>query len=138
MRITKQLSIFLENRLSGLAKICAVLSEAEINITALTIHDTVDHAIVRLIPDKHIKALLLLEQEGMHIVEQDVVVMDLDNKPGALASVVEKLARADISIDYAYCTASERQSFGCIVLKTSNIHQALELLRRDILGENFN
>ena len=128
VRIEKQLSIFLENRPGGLAKICGTLAETSINILAMTVHDTVDHAIVRLIADRPVKALLILEQLGLYILESDVVVLDLDNKQGALADVARKLARADINIEYAYCTATNHQGLGSLVLKTDETDRTLELL----------
>lgn len=128
VRIEKQLSIFMENRPGGLAKICGTLAETSINIMAMTVHDTVDHAIVRLIADRPVKALLILEQLGLYILESDVVVLDLDNKQGALAEVARKLARADINIEYAYCTATHHQGLGSLILKTDEIDRTLELL----------
>ena len=128
VKVEKQLSIFLENRPGGLAKICGTLSEAGINILALTIHDTVDHAIVRLLADRPVKALLILEQLGLYILESDVIVLDLDNQPGALAEVARKLARADINIEYAYCSATEHQGTGSLILRTDEPDRTLELL----------
>ena len=128
VKIEKQLSIFLENRPGGLAKICGTLAEASINILALMIHDTVDHAIIRLLADRPVKALLILEQLGLYILESDVIVMDLDNRPGMLAEVARKLARADINIEYAYCSAAEHQGGGCLILRTDEPERAKELL----------
>ncbi len=128
VKVEKQLSIFLENRPGGLAKICGTLAEAGINILALSIHDTVDHAIVRLIADRPVKALLLLEQLGLYILESDVVVVELENRPGALAEVARKLARADINIEYAYCSAYEHQTAGCLILRADEPERTLELL----------
>ena len=128
VRVEKQLSIFLENRPGGLAKICGTLSEAGINIMALTIHDTVDHAIVRLLADRPVKALLILEQLGLYLLESDVIVMELPNRPGALGEVARKLARADINIEYAYCSATEHQVAGCLILRTDEPERTLELL----------
>ncbi len=128
VRVEKQLSIFLENRPGGMAKICGTLSESGINILALSIHDTVDHAIIRLLADRPVKALLILEQLGLYILESDVVVLELDNRPGALAEVARKLARADINIEYAYCSATDHQSTGCLILRTDESERTLELL----------
>ena len=128
VRKEKQLSIFLENRPGGLARICGTLSEAGVNILALSIHDTVDHAIVRLLADRPVKALLLLEQHGLYILESDVIVMELDNRPGALAEAAQKLAHADINIQYAYCTATDHQGIGCLILKTDEMDRTIELL----------
>lgn len=126
----KQLSIFLENRPGGLAKICGTLAGAGVNILALSIHDTVDHAIVRLLADRPVKALLLLEQHGLYILESDVVVMELDNRPGALAAAAQHLAHADINIEYAYCTATNGQGVGCLILKTEEMDRTIELLSK--------
>lgn|SRR3989338_8910342 len=124
----KQLSIFLENRPGALAKVCGTLAEAGVNILALTIHDTVDHAIVRLLADRPVKAILLLEQQGLYILESDVVVMEMENRPGALAEVAQHLAHADINIEYAYCTAIDRQGTGCLILKTKELERTIEIL----------
>nr|AFD03217.1 amino acid-binding ACT domain protein [uncultured bacterium W4-21b] len=128
MPIRQQLSVFLENRPGMLARACSVLSENGINVLALSIHDTVDHAVVRFLVDMNTKALLLIESEGFYVLEQDVVVVDVDNRPGSLAEVARKLAKADINIDYAYCTANEGQSNGCLVLKTDEPERALDIL----------
>lgn len=129
MPIQKQLSVFLANRPGALANICSILSEAGINIQALSVHDTVDNAVVRLVVDNPTKALLLLEQEEFYILEQDVIVVSVDNRAGVLARVCEKLSRADINISYAYCTGTPDQSAGCIVLKTDQPERTIECLR---------
>ncbi len=128
VKVEKQLSIFVENRPGGMAKICGTLSEAGINILALTIHDTVDHAIIRLLADRPVKALLILEQLGLYILESDVVVLDLENRPGALADVARKLARADVNIEYAYCSTTLHLDTGSLVLRTDEPERTLELL----------
>ena len=128
VRKEKQLSIFLENRPGGLAKVCGILAESGINIVALTVHDTVDHAIVRVLADRPIKALLIMEQHGLYILETDVVVMEVSNQAGVLAELSRTLAHADINIDYAYCTSTERQGVGCIVMKTEDVDKTVEIL----------
>lgn len=130
IKLYKQLSIFLENRPGGLARISGILGEANVNILALAVHDTMDHAVVRLIADPHMKALLLLEQQGLYLLEHDVIVMKLDNRPGMLAEVARKLAHADINIDYAYCTATEHQLQGCLIFKTDSPDRTLEILNQ--------
>lgn len=125
----KQLSVFLVNRPGLLSRVCGVLSEAQINILALSVHDTVDTAVVRLVLDDPMKGLLLLEQEEFYITEQEVVVLNVDNRPGILARIAQCLGRADINIEYAYCTAGPSQTSGCIVLKTGEPERASECLR---------
>ncbi len=129
MPIQKQLSVFLPNRPGVLAHISSILAEADINILALSVHDTVDNAVVRLVLDNPTKALLLLEREELYIMEQEVVILAVDNQPGTLARIAQKLGHADINIQYAYCTAATRQVAGCIVLKTDQPESAMECLR---------
>ena len=130
MPIQKQLSVFMPNRPGVLANICSILSEAKINIIALAVHDTIDNAVVRFLVDYPTKALLLLEQEELYVLEQEVVVLEVDNKFGELTRICQVLAQADINIHYAYCTATIRQEAGCIVLKTDNPERTLEVLSK--------
>lgn len=130
MPVQKQLSVFLPNRPGVLARTCSILSDAGINIMAMAVHDTVDNAVVRFLVDHPTKALLLLEQEELYVLEQEVVVIDLDNRPGEIARISQALAEADINISYAYCTATTRQEVGCLVLKTDQPERALEILTR--------
>ena len=129
MPIHKQLSVFLANRPGVLAHISTILAEANVNILALSVHDTVDHAVLRLVLDHPTKALLLLEQEEFYVIEHEVVILAVDNEPGTLAKIAQKLGHADINIQYAYCTAAKGQVTGCIVLKTEQPEAAVECLR---------
>ena len=128
MPIQKQLSVFMPNRPGVLARTCSILSENEINIMALAVHDTIDNAVVRFLVDQPTKALLLLEQEELYVLEQDVVVLDVTHHAGELTRICQVLAQADINIQYAYCTAIPRQDSGCVVLKTDNPERTLHLL----------
>jgi hypothetical protein len=128
MPIQKQLSVFSANRPGVLAHICGILAEADVNIIAVSVHDTVDTAVVRLVLVDAMKGVLLLEQEEFFITEQEVVVLPVDNHPGVMAKVAQALGRADINIEYAYCTATNDQDMGCIVLKTAEAERALKAL----------
>ncbi len=130
MPIQKQLSVFLPNRPGVLARTCSILSDSGVNIMAMAVHDTVDNAVVRFLVDHPTKALLLLEQEELYVLEQEVVVIELDNRAGALARICQTLAEADINIAYAYCTAIRQQECGCLVLRTDQPERALEILSR--------
>jgi hypothetical protein len=132
MAIEKQLSVFMENKPGRLSTICGTLADNNINIYAMSVHDTVDHAIVRLIVDNPTKALIILEEEGVYIVTQDVVVLQIDNKPGIISHIAKKLFRADINIEYAYCTASRNQDMGCLVIKTKDAEQTQDILDEPI------
>ena len=128
MPIEKQLSVFIENKPGRLSRLCNTLAENGINIYAMSVHDTVDHAIVRLVVDNPTKAGVILEEEGVYTIAHDVVVLNIDNKPGIIATIAQKLFRADINIEYAYCTATKNQESGCLVIKTKDAEQTLEVL----------
>lgn len=130
MPIQKQLSVFLPNRPGIMARTCSILSEAGVNILAMTVHDTVDNAVVRFIVDHPTKATLLLEQEELYVMEQDVLVVEIDNQIGTLARICQTLAEADINIAYAYCTATANQECGCLVIRTDQPERAQELLSK--------
>lgn len=116
------------NRPGVLARTCSILSENSINLLAMAVHDTVDNAVVRILVDQPTKAILLLEQEELYVLEQDVVVLELSNAAGELTRMCQALAEADVNIMYAYCTATEKQETGCLVLRTDQPERALELL----------
>jgi len=128
--IQKQLSVFLPNRPGVMAKTCSILSMAGVNILAMAVHDTMDNAVVRFLVDYPTKALLLLEQEELYVLEQDVVVLEVDNQFGEITRIAQSLAKADINIAYAYCTATPQQERGAIVLKTDNPERTLEILSK--------
>lgn len=127
MPIMKQLSIFLENKPGVLGTFCEELAANEINILGLSVSDTVDHAVVRVLCDNSKKACTVLGDAGMLVVETDVLVVDLPDKPGILAQVAKKLAKAKINIEYAYGTAEA--SGGKLVLRVSDAKKALTLLK---------
>jgi hypothetical protein len=129
MRVDRQLAVFLENRPGTLARMCQALAEERINLLALTVSDTVDHAVVRIVVDKPDEAIHLLGANGMLVVESDVLIVDVPNKAGALAEIAERLADSDLNIEYAYCTAAEGQPKGMLVLRTRDPERAMEVLR---------
>lgn len=128
MQITKQLAIFLENRPGTLARVCDALAEAKINIYAITTSDTVDHSVIRMVVSDPRKALLLFEEHGTLVVEDDVLMVDGDNKPGSLAKIAHRLAAAKINIEYCYCATSPDAKKGLLVLRASDAHRALKVL----------
>jgi hypothetical protein len=128
MQITKQLALFLENRPGMLARVCDALSAASINIYAISTSDTVDHAVVRMVVSDPGKALYVFEEHGTLVVEDDVLMITGDNKPGSLAKVAHKLANAKINIEYAYCATPPDAKKGLLILRVSDPKKALKAL----------
>src|SRR5204863_9538276 len=128
MQITRQLAVFLENRPGTLARVCDALAEAKINIFAITTSDSVDHRVIRMVVSDPRKALLRFEEHGTLVVEDDVVMVDGDNKPGSLARIAHKLADAKINIEYCYSATSPDAKKGLLILRTSDANKALKVL----------
>ena len=128
MQITKQLAIFLDNRPGTLARVCEALSAAKISIYAITTSDTVDHSVIRMVVSDTDKALNLFEQHGTLVVDDDVVMLEGDNKSGSLANIANKLAKAKINIESCYSATSPGAKKGLMILRTSNAQKALKVL----------
>ena len=129
MEITKQLAIFLDNRPGTLARLADALAEARINIYAISTSDTVDHSVIRMVVSDYRKALLLFEEHGTLVVEDDVIMIEGDNKPGSLARLAHKLARAKINIEYCYCATPPNAKRGLLILRVSDANKALKVLK---------
>jgi hypothetical protein len=129
MEPATQLALFLSNRPGALAKVCEELAKAEINIHALSISDTVDHSIVRMVVSDPTKALMLLGEGGMIALEAEVLMIESNNEPGTLATIAEHLAKAGVNIEYAYLAASVHSKTGLMILRPSNIESAQAVLR---------
>jgi len=130
MPIQKQISVFVPNRPGSLARLCYTLADANINICAMTLHDTTDNTLVRCIVDNPMKAILLLEKEDYYVSEQDVVVVDISTEKGALMRISQSLAEADINIYYLYCASTKNQEGGCVVIMCDNADRALEIISK--------
>lgn len=128
MQISTQLALFLDNRPGTLARVCEALSRARINIYAITTSDTVDHSVVRMVVNDPRRALLLFEEHGTLVVESEVLMIEGDNKPGALARIAQRLAEGQINIEYCYCATPPEAKKGLLILRTSNARKALKLL----------
>jgi hypothetical protein len=127
MKVVKQLSIFLENRPGTLAKVADGLSAEGINIQGFSVSDTVDHAVIRLVVDKPLKALHYFGERGILVLDTDIVAIDLENRPGALSELSRKLGEHGINMDYAYGSIPEQGSSGTLFAKISDPAAALKV-----------
>jgi len=125
-RIT-EIFVLLDNRPSTLGNLCAYLAEEEINIEAIGVfHDTAKLYVKNL--NKAVKALSKREEYASHEL-RDVLLVDLENAPGALADVTSKLGDEGINIDYCYGTLSRKGDKVSVILDVSNIDRAEQLLK---------
>ena len=124
--IEKQLSIFLENKPGVLAEVCKTLEAHEINIRGISVSDTVDHAVVRMIVSDPHGAIHILGEHGTLVVETDVLAIELSDSPGELAKLASQLASARINVEYAY--GSSDHSSGIVFFRVSDIQKAVKVL----------
>ena len=128
MQITKQLAIFLDNRPGMLARVAEALSEAKINIYAITTSDTVDHSVIRMVVNDYRRALRVCEEHNSLVVEDDVLMVEGSNRPGEMARIAHKLADARINIEYCYSATPPDSRKGLMILRVSNPAKALKVL----------
>jgi hypothetical protein len=124
--IETQLSLFLVNQPGVLADVCKTLGDNNINIRGISVSDTVDHAVVRLVVDNPKKAVHLLGEHGVLVVDNEVLALDLGHSPGEMAKVARKFARGKINIEYAYGTADSTKA--TVFFRVSDARKAMQLL----------
>ena len=129
MAIKKQLSVFLENKIGVLERLCRSFKENKINITAISVSDTIDHAVVRMIVSNPEKAIYVLEDRGVLVVATDVLAVNVPDKPGALLSVCKKLAKAKVNLEYAYGTTGSSKGNSQLILRVDDIKKAQKVLK---------
>jgi hypothetical protein len=129
MRTIKQFSVSLVNRPGVLANICKALADEKINIAALTISDSADLGIMRFISDKPDLTKSILSRFDSPVTETEVLAVDMPNRPGALAGVLEKLNRAHININYAYVTAGTQDGKATVILKVQYPDKVMKVLK---------
>jgi hypothetical protein len=123
-----QISIAMQNEVGALCRLCGVLARAKVNIGGLSIEDCTDEGFVRLIVDQPKEAEKTLKTAKIPYRAQEVLVLDLENQPGALQHVSARLAEAGINIQYAYGTADLSGRGGALVLRVSDLERACDLL----------
>ena len=123
-----QFSIFLVNKPGVLASVCGELTRARVNMIALTLVDSMEHGVLRIVCDKPDAAREVLGHTHDRWTETDVLVIELRNEPGAFASVAQVLADHHINISYAYATAGATHGRTTAVFKVADMKKAHKVL----------
>jgi hypothetical protein len=123
-----QLAVFLSNRPGALSRVCQELASADINIHALAISDTADHSVVRMVVSDPTKALMLLGERGVLAIENDVLMIETKPEPGTLAKITDRLADAEVNIEYAYLASPVNSERGLMILRPSDVDKAQRVL----------
>ena len=125
--IIKQLSVFLENRSGRLTEVTEILSKNQINISALSIAETADYGVLRMVVDNPDKAVRSLKENDLAVHITDVIAIVTPDTPGALHLVIKYLSEGNINVSYMYGYSKEGKA--SIIMKVNNPEKAIEILQ---------
>ena len=125
----KQISIFVENKFGRLAKIIEILGKSGIDISALSIADTTDFGVLRLIVNEPEKAVGVLKENGVIAKITDVIGVAIDDRPSGLSEILNVLTESEIVIDYMYAFVGKTHGKAMMVVKTDNMPKTAEVLK---------
>ncbi len=125
-----QISIFLENRAGRILDITEIFGENNINIRALSLADTSDFGILRMIVDDVNRAADVLKNRGFIIKQSKVVAVEVPDKPGGLASVLRVLADRDINVEYMYAFFEQPKDKALLIFRFEDTQTAVQVLEK--------
>lgn len=127
--LVKQVSIFVENKEGKIADVLKILAKENINISALSLADTTNFGILRLIVDDPKKAKNILQMEDMIVKINEILAVGIDDQPGGLAKVLGILAKANVAIEYMYAFTGHNNEYATVVFKTNDLEKAYDCLK---------
>ena len=127
--ITKQVSVFLENKSGRLNEVTQILGDAGVNISAFTIADTSDFGILRLIVAEPDKACEVLKENQFSVKTTDVVLAKTPNQPGSLSKMLRILSEGGSFIEYMYAFSMDEDD-AIIVIRPTNIQKCVDILQK--------
>ena len=130
----EQISIFIENKSGRLAEITRVLGNNGVNILALSLADTSDFGILRLLVDNTDVALSTLKEGGFTVNKTDVVAVEVPDQPGGLSVILQILDNAQINVEYMYAFVERNAGNAVIIFRFDEIDSAIDTLK----GEGIN
>lgn len=128
--IVEQISIFLENKAGRLVEVTRALAEAKINIRALSLADTSDFGILRLIVDDTEKAKLVLKEKGLTVGRTNVVAVEVNDTPGGLDHILHVLSDENINVEYMYAFVQRDEANATLIFRFDRTEQAVEVLQK--------
>lgn len=128
-----QLSVFLENKSGRLADVTRALADANINIRALSIADTIDYGLLRLIVNDPSGAKKALASEGFTVTLTEVLAIEVPDKPGGLAGIIDVLSQAGLNIEYMYAFVGTSGENAIVIFRIEKVDEAIAALKaRDV------
>ena len=127
----QQISVFVENKPGRLAQITDFLGKNNVNLFALSIADTTDYGILRIIVEKPDEVAKLLKKNGFTVSVTDVLAIRIENRPGGLADILNILAAENIGVEYVYAFLSREDKEAYVVMRIENGEKAASLLEKN-------
>jgi hypothetical protein len=128
--IIRQISVFIDNRPASLSEMARCLADKNINLRALSLAETRDFGTTRIIVADVDACSEVLKVAGFHFIETDVLAVEVADRPGGMADVLECIANEHISVEYAYAMIEKREESAVIILRVDNIGKAIMALRK--------
>ena len=130
MRV-EQISIFLENKTGRIAEITKILADANVNIRALSLADTSDFGVLRLIVDNNQAAEAALKQHGITMGKTSVVAVEVEDTPGGLFRIMSMIADASLNVEYMYAFIHPKTTHAVMIFKFDKLDEAVDVLRQN-------
>ncbi len=130
MRV-EQIAVFLENKSGRLAEIASILADKGINIRALSVADTADFGILRLIVDKVKEAQAVLKENGFTVGKTTVVAVEVEDRTGGLAMVLKTITAADINVEYMYAFVNKSAENAVLIFRLDEMDRGIKVLQED-------
>ncbi len=129
--LVEQIAVFLENKSGRLAEITAVLAKNNINIRALSVADTADFGILRLIVDNVEKAKSVLKENGFTVGKTSVIAVEVEDKTGGLAKVLQCIHAANINVEYMYAFVNKTGENAVLIFRFEKMDEAITALKEN-------
>lgn len=129
-----QISVFLENKAGQLADITGILSENQVNMRAISIAETADYGVLRLIVDDAPKASGILLEKGFILTMTPVVGVAVSDTPGGLSGVLGVISRAEIDVEYMYSVFGQKDGQACMIFRVADTEALTSLLEKNGIG----
>lgn len=128
MAAIKQISIFMENKPGRMARVAKTLSDADVNIRALTIAEAGDFGVIRMVVDDTEKGYRVLRDGGFTVSETDVLAVEIKDIPGGLYEIAKTLGESNINMDYAYAFVTAKAERAMLILRVDDLKRATQVL----------
>jgi hypothetical protein len=125
----EQISVFLENKAGRLAEVTKILAEFNINIRALSLADTSDFGILRLIVNDNNRAKDELKKAGFTVAKTDVLAVEVSDQPGGLHHILRILQKANVNVEYMYAFVQQSGANAVLIFRFDNLSEALRILK---------